>query len=98
MAGEAKIRSPLVSASLAAEGDRLVLRLVGELDLVGRTIVDAACGIWDASNPVVELDLAGLSFLDCIGVLMEARGDRRQDRAVLAGSSALVEVATGTPS
>lgn len=66
---------PFLTACVATEGDRRVVRPAGELDVAGREVVRAACLHPDAPGPVVEVDLAGLRFLDCsgVGALLEAR-------------------------
>jgi anti-sigma B factor antagonist len=59
--------------NVTVEGGAVVLRLVGELDLTGRSTFDDALGAVDPGASGVVIDLSDLTFIDSTGLGCFAR-------------------------
>lgn len=69
MSGEsdrANFRPPRFDVASDHEGDTVVLRLIGELDLVSEPVLAAALAA--ANGQSVRIDLSGLTFMDSTGL------------------------------
>jgi anti-sigma B factor antagonist len=66
-----------LKVSVQRVGDVSVVRLSGELDLAGATVVRAAFRRIDAATRRVVLDLSRLEFIDSVGLTLTLREQRR---------------------
>jgi anti-anti-sigma factor len=63
------VHSSRLTFSLVPAGDRVRLRVTGELDLSTReSFISAALGALEATPALLELDFAGVAFCDSSGV------------------------------
>ncbi len=72
--------SPYLTASAELDGEQVLLRVRGDLDLISRQCLhDAVGAVLDRYRPhVLVMDLSGLTFADCAGLSVIVSAHRRQ--------------------
>jgi anti-sigma B factor antagonist len=63
--GTVSLIVPTLDVHVSGDGDRQVINVSGELDVRTRHYVEQACLAGD--DPVVVLEMSGLTFMDCCG-------------------------------
>jgi len=90
----ATVPCPYLSVDTESDAVGPVLRLRGELDVVGKDLLqDAISAVLDSSPRLLAVDLSGLAFMDCAGASVLRRASDQ-----LAARQAKLQVTGAQPS